>query len=127
MFFKQHENDATTRDVSIHEGDGEIRTRVFFEGISRLPAKWAIWELAPGVSEGSHVHGDDEALEEIYYFLEGSGVMWVDGEDFVVGMGDAVLAPPGSDHGFRNTGSEPLRVFLMWGRPTNEPLTSAAG
>lgn len=117
MFAKQHEDDATILDVGIHEGDGEIRTRVFFDGMSRLPAKWAVWELAPGVSEGSHVHDGDDALEEVYYFLEGSGVMWVDGVDFLVGKGDAVLAPAGSDHGFRNTGSEPLKVLLIWGRP----------
>ena len=34
-----------------------------------------------------------------------------------VTAGDAVLVPPGVDHGFRNTGTEPLRLILLWGEP----------
>jgi len=57
------------------------------------------------------------ALEEFYYFIEGEGLMWADGEDIPVTAGDAVLAPEGSDHGFRNTGSEPLKLLIIWGKP----------
>jgi mannose-6-phosphate isomerase-like protein (cupin superfamily) len=120
MHWMQGAADAVVRDVRIHEGDGAIRTRTYFPGISRLPVRWAVWELAPGVSEGSHVHDGEETLEEIYYFLEGDGVLWIDGEDLPVTAGDAVLAPPGSDHGFRNTGDGPLRVLLIWGTPAPE-------
>ena len=128
MHWRQHESEALTRAVAIHDGDGEIRTRTFFPGVSRLPVRWAIWELEPGVSEGSHVHEGDESLEEIYYFLEGRGVLWIDGEDVPVRAGDAVLAPPGSDHGFRNTGNTSLKVLLMWGSPAADapPYPSAA-
>ena len=76
-----------------------------------------MWELDPGVSEGSHIHGDEGALEELYYFLKGDGVMWVEDEEVPVSAGDAVLVPDGIDHGFRNTGSEPLRLVLIWGKP----------
>ena len=43
--------------------------------------------------------------------------MWIDGEDVPVTAGDAVMVPPGVDHGFRNTGTEPLRLILLWGEP----------
>ena len=63
------------------------------------------------------IHDGDSALEELYYFLEGEGVMWADGEDVPVKGGDAVLAPEGSDHGFRNTGHSPLKLVILWGKP----------
>lgn len=36
----------------------------------------------PGASEAAHVHEEDQALEEIYYFLSGDGTMWADREEF---------------------------------------------
>jgi len=36
-----------------------------------------VWELDPGTSEGRHTHGEERPLEELYYFLEGQGVMWM--------------------------------------------------
>lgn len=108
----------------MHGGEGVIVRRSFFREQSRLPIRLDVWELAPDVSEGRHTHGgptatlgDERPLEEIYYFLQGSGVMWVDGEEEPVQAGDAVLVPPGVDHGFRNTGTEPLRLVLIWGEP----------
>ena len=101
-----------------HGGEGVIRTRGFFDGVSRLPIKFQMWELDPGDSEGAHVHEGGHALEEIYYFLSGDGTMWADGEEFPVTAGDAVMAPAGSDHGFRNTGSKPLKLVIIWGKPT---------
>ena len=118
MYWK--EKDSTDlRVYRIHEGDGEIKTHGFFGGRSKLPVKVEMWELDPGVSEGSHSHEGDNALEELYYFLEGHGTMWVDGEDVPIAAGDAVLVPPGADHGFRNSGQEPLKLVIVWGTPTN--------
>jgi mannose-6-phosphate isomerase-like protein (cupin superfamily) len=45
-----------------------------------------------------HYHG---VSEEFYYVLEGVGVMEVDGEERVVGPGDAVLIPAGAWHHIR--------------------------
>ena len=117
MYWIERDGDKVADARTIHEGDGAIKTRAYFEGVSQLPVKFQTWELGPGVSEGSHIHGDDRPLEEAYYFLEGRGMMWVDGEDFSVGAGDAVLVPPEADHGFRNTGDTPLKLIIIWGRP----------
>ena len=116
MYWKT--NDQTdVAAYSIHEGDGEIKTRGLFGDVTKLPVRVQVWELAPGVSEGNHTHGDKHPLEEIYYFLEGEGTMWVDGEDVAIAAGDAIMVPPGSDHGFRNTGDGPLKLIIVWGRP----------
>jgi hypothetical protein len=69
--------------------------------------------LTPGVSEGSHTHAGFGALEELYWFLEGVGTMWVNGEDLAVAAGDTVLVPAGP--GCRNTATAPLKPVLVLG------------
>ena len=53
--------------------------------------------------------------------------MWADGEDVPVRAGDAVLAPEGSDHGFRNTGRGPLKLVSCGGSPATERPEIQAG
>ena len=77
-----------------------------------------IWTLNPGDSEGDHIHGDDDtALEEFYYFLEGTGTMYINKEEIPIKPGDTFLVPPNIDHGFKNTGDSILKVFIIWGLP----------
>ena len=117
MQFKQHEAEDVIEHPGLHEGDGLVTRRRFFRSVTRLPVVSEVWELPPGASEGSHIHGDERPLEEFYYFIEGQGVMWMDDNEFPVGPGDAVLAPSGVDHGFRSTGDVPLKLVIIWGKP----------
>ena len=118
-FCKQSDSTDLSPPTSIHAGDGVIRRRLFFREQSRLPVRFDVWELAPGASEGNHIHGagGNRPLEEIYYFLEGHGVLLIEGEEVPVAPGDAVLVPPGVDHGLYNRGTEPLRLVLLFGEP----------
>ena len=118
MYWKERESELAVRSQVIHGGDGEIKRRHFFAQISKLPVNMETWELDPGASEGGHIHDGDESLEEIYYFLEGTGTMQISGDEVPVQAGDAVLAPKGVEHGFRNTGDETLRLVLIWGKPS---------
>ena len=54
-------------------------------------------------------------MEEIYYFLEGSGEMTIEGEKVLVEKDDALMVPPKVDHGIRNTGTGPLKMMIVWG------------
>jgi mannose-6-phosphate isomerase-like protein (cupin superfamily) len=117
MHYKTSESTSMSYNQVIHDGDGEITRTPFFRDVLRLPVSFEIWELAAGVSEGGHTHKGEDALEELYYFIEGEGVLWADGEDVPVRAGDAILAPEGSDHGFRNTGHKPLKLMIIWGKP----------
>lgn len=56
--------------------------------------------LAPGQATQRHYHAE---TEEIYYVVEGSGEMELDGERRSLRIGDAVLIPPGA------TSSAPAR------------------
>ena len=93
MYWKERESESVVKSQIIHEGDWEIKRRRFFDQVSKLPVNMEIWELDPGSSEGGHIHDGNESLEEIYYFLESSGNMQIDGDDLPVQAGDAVLTP----------------------------------
>jgi mannose-6-phosphate isomerase-like protein (cupin superfamily) len=117
VYSKVNDSAAILEAHNAHGGDGTIRVNVLFPHESKLPVHISILELDPGVSEGSHSHEGDESLEEVYYFTKGEGVMWIEGRDVPVKAGEAVLAPPGVDHGLRNTGKGPMKVVLIWGKP----------
>src|SRR5215467_9232159 len=57
--------------------------------------------LPPGATVTPHHH---EVIEEIYYIIEGDGVMKIDDEDRGVGPGDAIYIPRFSRHTMTNTG-----------------------
>ena len=61
-----------------------------------------------GESTTRHYH---RVSEEIYYLVEGTGQMELDGEVRAVGPGDAILIPPGSWHTIRATGDGPVRLL----------------
>jgi mannose-6-phosphate isomerase-like protein (cupin superfamily) len=54
--------------------------------------------LAPGQATQRHYHAQ---TEEIYYLVEGDAEIDLDGEQRTVGIGDAVLIPPGVWHQIR--------------------------
>ena len=64
--------------------------------------------VPPGARTKRHFH---KASEEIYYVLEGRGVMWLEGEEREISPGDAIIIPPGSQHQIYNPGPGNL-VFL---------------
>jgi mannose-6-phosphate isomerase-like protein (cupin superfamily) len=68
--------------------------------------------LPPGASVGRHHH---VWTEEVYYILEGSGVMTVGDETRAVGAGDAVFIPSGQAHTLENTGPSPMTLLLVCG------------
>jgi mannose-6-phosphate isomerase-like protein (cupin superfamily) len=64
--------------------------------------------LEPGQATERHYHAE---TEEIYYVVEGAGEMELDGERRPVGIGDAVLIPPGAWHQIRASGEGQLRFL----------------
>jgi mannose-6-phosphate isomerase-like protein (cupin superfamily) len=74
-----------------------IRNQTLAE--ARLPA---------GASTTPHHH---LRTEEIYYILEGCGLMRVGDETREVGAGDAIAIPPGAVHQITNTGGIALKFL----------------
>jgi quercetin dioxygenase-like cupin family protein len=69
-----------------------------------------VYCLEPGQEQKPHAHAD---AAKVYYVLEGEGVFLVDGEERVLGAGNAVLSEAGDPHGVRNTSSERLTLLVM--------------
>lgn len=63
--------------------------------------------LQPGGEQRIHSH----APEQVYFILEGTGMMTVGGETQRVGAGDCVFIPSGQPHGLKNDGAAILRYF----------------
>ena len=64
--------------------------------------------LPVGAATTAHHH---PRTEEIYYLLEGTAEMTLDGETRQVGPGDAIAIPPGAVHTIRNTGNAALKFL----------------
>ena len=67
--------------------------------------------LPPGTSIGPHRHEDAE--EEYYLVLAGTGQMWRNGASFPVQTGDLIRNPCGGAHSLVNTGTEDLKIFVF--------------
>ena len=64
----------------------------------------------PGSGIGDHLQKEDE----IYYVLSGRGMMTVDGKEFEVIAGDAVLTRPGSSHALKQVGTQDLVILINY-------------
>lgn len=64
-------------------------------------------------------------VSEVYYILEGEGIMHIDDESAKVRPGQAVYIPPGSRQNIKNTGSSDLKFLCIvdpaW-RPEDEEV-----
>ncbi|WP_051329338.1 cupin domain-containing protein [Geminicoccus roseus] len=63
----------------------------------------------PGGGPPIHVHAGQD---ECFYFLEGSYLLHVDGQEWRVGAGDVAVVPRGTPHGFANIGTTPGRLLF---------------
>lgn len=70
--------------------------------------------LKPDEEIGEEVHED---RDQFFRFEEGSGVVLIDGVENRVEADFAVIVPQGARHNVKNTGSEPLRMYTIYGPP----------
>ncbi len=94
----------------------EIRELLAHRNSSIRNQSLAEARLPSGAITTRHYH---PVTEEIYFVLEGKGVMWIGEEQREVGPGDAIAIPPGAPHQIRNVGDSELR-FLCCCAPAYE-------
>jgi dihydrofolate reductase len=70
--------------------------------------------VPPGATTRLHRH---RGSEEIYYFIEGRGVMELGAREFPVAAGDSVAIPSGTPHRVANTGDTVLRILCACAPP----------
>ena len=78
------------------------------------PVRIGIQVSPPGYSTGTHSH----PYMEIVTVLDGTGEAWIeDGPIVSIGPGTSMVMPAHTNHGFRDTGDEPLRTYGVHANP----------
>ena len=70
--------------------------------------------LPPGCDIGEEVHDD---RDQFFRIEEGEGVIVIDGVENRVADDFAVIVPAGARHNVINRGSQPLRLYTLYGPP----------
>jgi mannose-6-phosphate isomerase-like protein (cupin superfamily) len=91
--------------------DNEDFRRVLYTGKN---LQLVLMTLQPGDEIGEEVHED---RDQFFRIEEGSGVVDIDGVENRLEDDFAVVVPAGARHNVRNTGSEPLRLYTIYGPP----------
>jgi mannose-6-phosphate isomerase-like protein (cupin superfamily) len=70
-----------------------------------------IAELVPG---GGSLHPHRHSQPEIYFIIEGTGILTIDGHETIVSKGSAVFIPGDADHCLRNESDADLKLFYVF-------------
>jgi mannose-6-phosphate isomerase-like protein (cupin superfamily) len=112
-YILQHEKDIAVEQAGPHNGGGRTISYPFFQGTEGFRTAFRKRTLLPGSAIGYHLQKEDE----VYYILDGEGVMQMNGDSFRVTAGDAILTRPGSSHGLRPDGDKPLTLLITYNLP----------
>jgi mannose-6-phosphate isomerase-like protein (cupin superfamily) len=90
---------------------GKVGFRTIFGGLD-IPGDFTagVTDLEVDGWLGHHRHEP----AELYFVLDGEGILTIDGEDHAVCDGTAAYIPGNSEHGIRNTGTSTMRFFYVF-------------
>jgi mannose-6-phosphate isomerase-like protein (cupin superfamily) len=91
--------------------DGSRVWELFHPGSSPVVG-FSVAEALLGPGQGTRAHRH-RMSQEVYYILEGGGVMRLGEDTFNVAPGDAILIPPGRTHSVNNNCAGVLRILCV--------------
>jgi len=106
----EHDAEVAKSGPAPHSGPGRSTGYSFFEKAANFKQVFRKRVLHPGAAIGYHPQKEDE----VYYILSGEGVMQMNGKEFPVKPGDAILTRPGSSHGLKQTGKDDLALIIVY-------------
>lgn len=109
-YIVQHEKDIAKNEPGPHNGGGATIGYTFFAGAEDFKITFKKRVLYPGASIGYHLQKEDE----VYYIMNGSGTMEMNGKTFSITSGDAILTRGGSSHGLKATGENDLDIIIVY-------------
>jgi mannose-6-phosphate isomerase-like protein (cupin superfamily) len=98
------------KPVVVRPGEGHRLGNVeFLARTADTPRfNFGIIEIVAGRELEAHVHREED---DAFYIIEGELTFFFGDEEVVAPPGTFVLVPPGVEHGFRNDGHVPVRMF----------------
>ncbi|MFO7276540.1 MAG: cupin domain-containing protein [Pseudomonadota bacterium] len=79
-----------------------------------------LMSLRPGEEIGEEVHED---RDQFFRIEQGTGEVWIDGKCTKIESEFAIIVPAGARHNVKNTGTEPLRFYTLYGPPEHRDGT----
>lgn len=76
--------------------------------------------LGPAEEIGEEVHED---RDQFFRIEQGTGEVWIDGKCTKIESEFAIIVPAGARHNVKNTGTEPLRFYTLYGPPEHRDGT----
>lgn len=92
------------------EANNDFR-RVLYTGAN---LQLVLMALQPGDEIGEEVHSD---RDQFFRIEAGEGEIWIDGVCNKVKADHGVIVPQGARHNVVNAGSEPLKLYTIYGPP----------
>jgi len=78
-----------------------------------------LMSLAPGEEIGEEIH----QLDQFIRIDGGSGKTILNGEEYPISNGWAVVVPQGTRHNVINTGTEPMKIYTVYSPPNHKDGT----
>jgi len=91
--------------------DNDDFRRVLYTGHS---LQLVLMAIPPGEEIGEEIHDD---RDQFFRIEAGTGEVWIDGVCNPVKADDGVIVPQGAKHNVISTGSEPLKLYTIYGPP----------
>jgi len=95
---------------TLTEDNGLFR-RVLYTGHN---LQLVLMAIQPGDEIGSEVHED---RDQFFRIEAGTGEVWIDDVCHAVKADDGIVVPQGAKHNVKATGSEPLKLYTIYGPP----------
>lgn len=92
------------------------------EVVTGQHAQVVLMSLNVGEDIGKEAH----KVDQILYFVSGSGMSELNDTKSPVTAGSLVFVPAGTTHNFVNTGTEPLKLVTVYAPPQHKPGTTHA-
>lgn len=97
-----------------HPTFDNVKAAIFITSKESNQACVCLIEIAPGSETPIHTH---EAQADSIFVVQGKGETYVNGSWQPIEPGDYLYIPAQGEHGTRNTGTEPLRLFVHHSPP----------
>ncbi|BAK65332.1 hypothetical protein SLG_06570 [Sphingobium sp. SYK-6] len=98
-------------DIEKATEENEDFRRVLYTGHN---LQLVVMAIRPGEEIGEEVHDD---RDQFFRFEAGEGEVWIDGVCHKVKADDGVIVPQGARHNVICTGTEPLKLYTIYGPP----------